>query len=73
MTKELTSVSRHRRRHRSGRRDRHFDVSRWLTRATPRKLNAKRLTMLAVYLTVALFCILVGYYYLGPKITNMGE
>ena len=33
----------------------------------------KQLVALALYTLTALCCLWVGYYYLGPKLTNMGE
>ena len=61
---------RHRRSHGHRRRSETFD---WLRRIIKNKRTKKKLVVTVIYVAIALFCFLVGYYYFGPKLTNMGE
>ena len=72
---ETTSISppRHGRRRRSRRHKRRFEIFDRLRRLVKNKRTKKKLIMTAIYVAIALFCFLAGYYYFGPKIINMDE
>lgn len=42
----------------------------WMNRVRLSKRERKKLTMQAITIVIVLLCLLIGYYYLGPSLSN---